>query len=74
MPLDYLRSWPATGGTASTGAPRRPLNQVPQFTTVIDGQPIHFLHARSPEPDALPLVVTHGYPGRWSSSWTWSGP
>ena len=38
------------------------LNQVPQFTTMIDGQPIHFLHARSPEPDALPLVLTHGYP------------
>jgi pimeloyl-ACP methyl ester carboxylesterase len=39
------------------------LNQVPQFTTVVDGQQVHFLHVRSPEPDALPLVVTHGYPG-----------
>jgi pimeloyl-ACP methyl ester carboxylesterase len=39
------------------------LNQLPQFTTVVDGQPIHFLHVRSPEPGALPLVVTHGYPG-----------
>ncbi|HEX3213756.1 MAG TPA: alpha/beta fold hydrolase [Actinomycetota bacterium] len=39
------------------------LNQVPQFTTEIDGQPIHFLHVRSPEPGALPLLVTHGYPG-----------
>ncbi|HJW35701.1 MAG TPA: epoxide hydrolase [Actinomycetes bacterium] len=39
------------------------LNQLPQFTTTIDGQPVHFLHVRSPEPDALPLVVTHGYPG-----------
>ena len=39
------------------------LNQLPQFTTVIDGQRIHFLHVRSPEPDALPLIVTHGYPG-----------
>jgi pimeloyl-ACP methyl ester carboxylesterase len=38
------------------------LNQFPQFTTTIDGQDIHFLHVRSPEPDALPLVVTHGYP------------
>ena len=36
------------------------LNQLPQFTTEIDGQPIHFLHVRSPEPDALPLVLTHG--------------
>lgn len=39
------------------------LNEFPQFTTVIDGQPIHFLHVRSPEPGALPLLITHGYPG-----------
>jgi epoxide hydrolase len=39
------------------------LNEVPQFTTEIDGQKVHFLHVRSPEPDALPLVVTHGWPG-----------
>jgi pimeloyl-ACP methyl ester carboxylesterase len=38
------------------------LNKFPQFTTDIDGQTIHFLHVRSPEPDALPLIVTHGYP------------
>ena len=38
------------------------LNELPQFTTVIDGQKIHFLHVRSPEPNALPLVITHGYP------------
>jgi len=38
------------------------LNQFPQFTTVIDGQTIHFLHVRSPEPDALALLVSHGYP------------
>ncbi|WP_336215206.1 epoxide hydrolase family protein [Nonomuraea sp. LPB2021202275-12-8] len=39
------------------------LNEFPQFTTEIDGQNIHFLHVRSPEPDALPLLVTHGWPG-----------
>ena len=38
------------------------LNAVPQFTTEIDGQNVHFLHVRSPEPDALPLIVTHGWP------------
>jgi epoxide hydrolase len=38
------------------------LNQFPQHTTTIDGQTIHFLHVRSPESDALPLLVTHGYP------------
>jgi epoxide hydrolase len=38
------------------------LNEFPQFTSTIDGQTIHFIHVRSPEPDALPLVLTHGYP------------
>jgi len=39
------------------------LNQIPQFTTVIDGQQIYFMHVRSPEDDALPLILTHGWPG-----------
>ena len=39
------------------------LNELPQFTSEIDGQNIHFLHVRSPEPDALPLILTHGWPG-----------
>ncbi|TDC71584.1 epoxide hydrolase [Micromonospora sp. KC606] len=39
------------------------LNEFPQFTTMIDGQRIHFVHVRSPEPDAFPLVLTHGWPG-----------
>jgi epoxide hydrolase len=38
------------------------LNADPQFTTEIDGQQVHFLHVRSPEPDALPLICTHGWP------------
>src|SRR5918995_1740732 len=38
------------------------LNGLPQFTTSIDGQNIHFLHVRSPEPGALPLIISHGYP------------
>ncbi|UNO38860.1 epoxide hydrolase family protein [Streptomyces sp. MST-110588] len=38
------------------------LNTFPQFTTVIDGQNVHFLHVRSPEPDATPLLLTHGWP------------
>jgi pimeloyl-ACP methyl ester carboxylesterase len=44
-------------------AQERRLNAVPQFTTRIDGQLVHFLHARSGRPDALPLVLTHGWPG-----------
>ena len=39
------------------------LNGVGQFRTVIDGLGIHFLHARSSDPDALALVLTHGWPG-----------
>ncbi len=39
------------------------LNEFPQFTTGVEGQTIHFLHVRSPEPDALPLLLIHGWPG-----------
>jgi microsomal epoxide hydrolase len=39
------------------------LNRFDQFTTSIDGQTLHFIHARSQQADALPLVITHGWPG-----------
>jgi pimeloyl-ACP methyl ester carboxylesterase len=39
------------------------LNALPQFTTTIDGLDIHFLHVRSSQPNALPLIVSHGWPG-----------
>ncbi|PZE21701.1 epoxide hydrolase family protein [Paenibacillus xerothermodurans] len=39
------------------------LNQFPQFTTTIDGANVHFLHVRSPEKNATPLILTHGWPG-----------
>jgi pimeloyl-ACP methyl ester carboxylesterase len=39
------------------------LNALPQFTTEIDGLTIHFIHVRSKEKNALPLIVTHGWPG-----------
>ena len=39
------------------------LNALPQFTTEIDGLDIHFIHVRSKHADALPLIVTHGWPG-----------
>jgi pimeloyl-ACP methyl ester carboxylesterase len=39
------------------------LNSFGQFKTNIDGLGIHFLHARSPNPNALPLLITHGWPG-----------
>jgi Epoxide hydrolase N terminus len=39
------------------------LNALPQFITEIDGLDIHFIHVRSSQPNALPLIVTHGWPG-----------
>ena len=39
------------------------LNALPQFSTQIDGQEIHFIHVRSKNANALPLIVTHGWPG-----------
>ncbi|MBV1687856.1 epoxide hydrolase 1 [Novosphingobium sp. G106] len=38
-------------------------NRFPQFTTQINDENVHFYHIRSPEPHALPLIITHGYPG-----------
>jgi pimeloyl-ACP methyl ester carboxylesterase len=39
------------------------LNALPQFTTEIDGLDIHFIHVRSPHENAMPLIMTHGWPG-----------
>ena len=39
------------------------LNTLPQFKTEIDGVDIHFIHVKSPHEDALPLIMTHGWPG-----------
>jgi pimeloyl-ACP methyl ester carboxylesterase len=39
------------------------LNAYPQFKTMIDGLDIHFIHVKSPHPNALPLIITHGWPG-----------
>jgi pimeloyl-ACP methyl ester carboxylesterase len=39
------------------------LNALPQFTTSIDGIDIHFIHVRSKHPNALPVIITHGWPG-----------
>jgi epoxide hydrolase len=64
IPLDYVRD---LAGYWRTGYDwrlhERRLNGFPQFTTTIDGQRVHFLHVRSPEPGALPLIMTHGWPG-----------
>jgi pimeloyl-ACP methyl ester carboxylesterase len=50
------------------------LNEWPQFTTTIDGANLHFAHIRSPEPDATPLIVTHGWPGSIAEFAAIAGP
>jgi pimeloyl-ACP methyl ester carboxylesterase len=63
VPLDYMKGLAEYWRSGyDWRAQEAKLNQFPQYTTEIDGQTIHFLHARSPEPNALPLIITHGYP------------
>jgi epoxide hydrolase len=64
VPVAWLRDLPTYWRTDYDwrGAERE-INRIPQFTTVIDGQQIYFMHVRSTEPEALPLVLTHGWPG-----------
>jgi epoxide hydrolase len=64
VPLGYLRElcryWAEGYDWRSTEAR---LNALPQFRTEIDGLGIHFVHVRSLHPEALPLILTHGWPG-----------
>src|SRR5262245_53565428 len=63
-PLGYVQELAEYWRTAYDWRPHEArLNELPQFTTTIDGANVHFVHVRSPEPDALPLIVTHGWPG-----------
>jgi epoxide hydrolase len=64
VPLHYLRELAEYWRTSYDWRTQEArLNAFPQFTTTIDGQNIHFLHVRSAQPDALPLLLTHGWPG-----------
>jgi pimeloyl-ACP methyl ester carboxylesterase len=64
VPLDWLREvcryWAEEYDWSALQAR---INAVPQVTTVVDGLPVHLLHVRSPHEGALPLVLTHGWPG-----------
>ncbi|GAA4195394.1 epoxide hydrolase family protein [Microbispora amethystogenes] len=75
VPLDYLKS---LTGYWRTGfdwrAAEARLNLLPQFVTEIDGVDVHFAHVRSAEPDALPLIVTHGWPGSFAEFAGIAGP
>jgi epoxide hydrolase len=64
VPLAYLRELCAYwAGEYDWRVTEARLNALPQFRTTIDGLAIHYLHVRSPQPDALPLIITHGWPG-----------
>ena len=63
VPLDYLKELAAYWVNGFDWRKQEAkLNELPQFVTSIDGQDIHFLHVRSPEPSALPLLLIHGWP------------
>lgn len=64
IPLSYVRDLTEYWATAYSWRENEArLNEFPQFTTSIDGQNVHFLHVRTQEANALPLLITHGWPG-----------
>jgi epoxide hydrolase len=64
VPLDHVREMAEYWRTSYDWRKEEArLNEFPQFTTTIDGATLHFLHVRSPEPDSMPLILTHGWPG-----------
>lgn len=64
VPVGYLRDLAEYWRTGyDWRAHEARLNEFPQFLTEIDGARVHFLHVTSPEPDAVPLIMTHGWPG-----------
>lgn len=67
VPLDYLKELAEYWRTEYEWREHEAaLNEFPQFTTTIDGQTIHFLHVHSDEPDALPLILSHGWPNTFT--------
>lgn len=64
IPLSYVQEVCAYWGEKYDWRAREAhLNQFAQFKTEIDGLGVHFVHVKSPEPNALPLIMTHGWPG-----------
>ncbi len=57
---EIVKYW---GSGYDWGKAEAKLNALPQFVTTIDGVDIHFIHVRSKHPNALPVVITHGWPG-----------
>ncbi|MEU1969569.1 epoxide hydrolase family protein [Micromonospora sediminicola] len=64
VPMDYLKDLAEYWQTSFDWRKAESrLNAFPQFVTEIQGEQVHFLHVRSPEPSARPLLLTHGWPG-----------
>jgi epoxide hydrolase len=64
VPLDYIEQLTEYWQTSYDWRKHEArLNELPQYITEIDGQDVHFIHARSPAREALPLIITHGWPG-----------
>ncbi|NRG41191.1 alpha/beta fold hydrolase [Rathayibacter sp. VKM Ac-2835] len=63
VPTDTLRRLASAWAEFDWARYQERLNEVPQFSTVIDGQTIHFAHVRSAVAGAVPLLLTHGWPG-----------
>ena len=75
VPLDYLRDLCGYWATGYDWDDRQAkLNSLPQYRTVIDGLGFHFAHVRAADPDALPLVITHGWPGSFAEFMDVVGP
>lgn len=57
---ELLRYW---GSDYNWRKAEEKLNSYPQFKTIIDGLDVHFIHVKSPHPNAMPMIITHGWPG-----------
>lgn len=75
VPVDYLKPLAAYWKQGyDWRAQEAMLNEYPQFVTTIDGVDVHFLHVRSPEPNATPLLMLHGWPGSFLEFLDMIGP
>ena len=73
-PVSYLQRMVEAWRQFDWRAQEARMNAVPNFVTEVDGQPIHFVHVRSAEPQATPLLLLHTYPGSFAEFLDVIGP
>ena len=73
-PVSYLQEMVAAWREFDWRTQEVRMNAFPNFMTEIDGQPVHFVHVRSTEPDATPLLLLHTYPGSFAEFLDVVGP